>query len=184
MTADDRGPGSERRGVGTILAVSVLVATFGFWVWAFSPWAPRENPDRLEDREFAESAEQRCSLTLVRIAEIPSARAAETPAERADQVELATLEVEAMVTDLRGLAEGVVDQTEQDILAQWFADWDQYVADRWAHVERLRSASGDTPGRDLAFVVSAVVGTGIYTERLDGFARVNDMDSCLVPGDV
>lgn len=170
--------------VGRVAAITILVATFGFWVWAFSPWAPDDNPDRLEDRGFAEAAETRCRAALDEIDGIPSARAAETTQDRADQVEAGTRVIEVMLADLEELASGVGSAEESEILADWFEDWHQYVVDRWAHVDRLRSATDETSDRDLAFRVSATEGGGIYTERLDGFARVNDMDSCLVPGDV
>ena len=176
--------------VGKVAAVSVVLLFCGAWIWLISaqaglpvPWAPGDNPDRLHDRVFAEAAEARCATALAAIASIPTAREAATPQDRADQVESGTLDVEAMVADLRGLASKVESVAEREILFKWFADWDQYIDDRWAHVTRLRTADEETSDRELAFVVSAVVGGGIYTERLDGFARVNDMDSCLVPGD-
>lgn len=177
-TADRRWP------IGRIAATSMLVLFCGFWIWAFSPWAPHDNPDRLEDRDFAEAAEARCAAALDRIDAIPSAREADTPEERSDQVETGTIEVEAMVADLRELTAQVETPAEREVLADWFVDWDQYIVDRWTHVERLRSADETESDRDLAFVLSAVIGGGVYTERLDGFARVNDMDSCVIPGDV
>ena len=79
--------GRRRWSFGTVIATTVLVATFGFWVWAFSPWAPRDNPDRLEHRAFAESAESRCAAALDDIATIPTAREAETRVDRSDQIE-------------------------------------------------------------------------------------------------
>ena len=148
------------------------------------PFAPGDNPDRLEDRDFAEQADARCAAAVEFIDTIPSARQAESRDERADQVETGTVEVEAMVVDLRSLAGDVESPDERAILTKWFADWDQYVVDRWAHVEKLRTADEDASDRELAFVVSAIIGSGIYTERLDGFARVNDMDNCLIPGDL
>jgi hypothetical protein len=186
-TADER-----RWTVGRVAAVSVVVLFLAGWVWLISaqaglpvPWAPGDNPDRLQDRKFAEAAEARCAIALVRIATIPTAREAETPQDRAGQVASGTVEFEAMVIDLRALALEIDLETERDILAKWFADWDRYIDDRWSHVDRLEAADAETSGRDLAFVLSSdVVGSGIYTERLDGFARVNDMDSCVVPGDV
>lgn len=181
-----RGDSAESRTwtLGRLLGFAIVVASFAFWIWAFSPWAPRTNPDRLEDRAFTEAAESRCAAALERIAVIPSARTAESPQDRAGQVADGTDEVESMVADLRSLAADVRFDTERDILDKWFSDWDQYVADRWDHVARLTAADEDATGRELAFVLSNTVGGGIYTERLDGFARVNDMDSCLIPGDV
>ena len=182
--SDEETPDRRRWTVGRMAATLVLVSSFGFWIWAFSPWAPRDNPDRLDDRAFVDAAEQRCVAADDLIAAMPSAREAESAIDRADQVEAGTRHVEAMVADLRDLASMVDSVAERDILFKWFIDWDQYIDDRWAHVERLRTADENTSDRDLAFVLSAVVGGGIYTQRLDGFARVNDMDACLIPGDV
>jgi hypothetical protein len=164
--------------------MSMVVLLGGFWIWAFSPWAPDDNPDRLADREFAQSAEARCAATLDRIDAIPSAREADTPADRADQVEAGTLEVEALVADLGELATQVENPAERELIADWLVDWDHYIADRWNHVDTLRDADATTPDRDLAFVLNPGPDGAVYTERLDGFARVNTMDSCVIPGDV
>ena len=189
--ADDATEDRRRWTPQRVAAASVIAVFLVGWVWLMSaqlglpvPFAPGDNPDRLEDRRFAQAADDRCAAALEVIDAIPSAREAGSNDERADQVETGTVEIETMVTDLRSLAGEVETTGERQILVKWFADWDQYVADRWAHVEKLRTADADASGRDLAFVVSAIVGTGIYTERLDGFARVNDMDNCLIPGDV
>jgi hypothetical protein len=170
--------------IGRVVATATVVFLCGFWVWAFSPWAPDDNPDRLEDRAFAEAAEARCAATLDRIDAIPSAREADTPAERADQVEAGTLEVETLVADLGELATQVEIPAERELIADWFVDWDHYIADRWSHVETLRDADSATSDRDLAFVLNPSPDGDVYTERLDGFARVNGMDSCVIPGDV
>ena len=188
LSADQR----RRWSLGRLTAVSLVTVFCGAWIWVLSaqaglpvPWAPGDNPDRLHDRLFTEGAEARCAATLVRIASIPNAREAETPQDRAEQVESGTLEVEALVTDLQNMALGIELQTDRHVLERWFADWDQYVDDRWAYVERLEASDNETSGRDLAFTLTSDdFGSGIYTRRLDGFARVNDMDSCAVPGDV
>ena len=49
---------------------------------------------------------------------------------------------------------------------------------------RLRDADASTPRRELWFLMSDAMAGGVYTERLDGFARLNDMESCQIPGDV
>ncbi|MEL0139306.1 MAG: hypothetical protein VW800_02950, partial [Acidimicrobiaceae bacterium] len=59
-----------------------------------------------------------------------------------------------------------------------------YLVDRWAHVERLERATLDTDDRDLAFIIQERIEGGFYTRRIDGLANVNDMPSCVVPGDI
>lgn len=184
MTRPEDDTADRHWTVRRVAATSIVVFLCGFWVWAFSPWAPDDNPDRLEDRAFAQAAEARCAAAVDRIDSLPSAREANTPAERADQVEAGTLEVEAMVADLGELATHVEIPAERELIADWFVDWDHYVADRWIHVEHLRNANETTPDRDLAFVLHPSADGDLYTERLDGFARVNDMDSCVIPGDI
>ena len=178
------------RRLGRWLGVAFVVASFGFWVWAFSPWARSENPARLDDRAFVGWSERRCSETQSAIGALPSPRQADTLAQRADQVDAGTQHVARLVADLRSAAEALPLTTpgdgppDSELVAKWFADWDLYVSDRRAHAAKLRSADEHTPDRDLRFLLSDVVGGGIYTERMDGFARLNNMDACGVPGDV
>ena len=100
MTRSDEETSDRPWTVARMAATLVLVSSFGFWIWAFSPWAPRDNPDRLDDRGFVEAAEQRCAAAGELLAVIPSAREAESAIDRADQVEAGTNHVAAMVTDL------------------------------------------------------------------------------------
>ena len=135
-------------------------------------------------------ADARCADTRAEIDALPSARAAASPQERAEQVAAGTDAVEIMVLDLRRSAESLSSTTDgpgasdAELVRSWFEDWNTYIADRWAHVERLRAATSQTLDRDLRFLMSDIVQGGVYTERMDGFARANDMDRCQIPGDV
>ena len=51
------------------------------------------------------------------------------------------------------------------------------MEDRVTHAERLRQ------GEDARFLNTEADGIFI-AERMNGFARVNNMDSCQVPGDL
>ena len=190
-------PGTEEsprrwwRLVGRWLAGLFVVGSFVFWAWAFSPWARTENPARLDDRDFAQWADQRCAQAQTAIAALPTARQAASRAERADQVDQATDEVESLVDDLRLRAEAsLAESTEGDgppdaaLVRDWLADWDVYVSDRRNHSDRLRTADEDTPDRELRFLLVDMTEGSTYTERMDGFSRLNDMDNCQVPGDV
>ena len=83
----------------------------------------------------------------------------------------------AMVTDLRLIKPGSHDDAL--LTGAWLGDWDTYLADRRTHAERLRTEG------DVRPLMSALPsGTGSVQERMNGFARVNDMESCLDPGDL
>lgn len=174
----------RRRTIGRLLSYGIVISLFAFWIWAFSPWAPRTNPERLDDRAWVARAEARCVDALAEIDLLPSGLEADTTEERADQVQAATHLVEQLVADLRASVAPDASPADLERIGAWLEDWDQYVSDRYAHVDRLRAADADTAGRDLAFVVSDLGTGGIYTRRMDGFARANSMDSCTVPGDV
>lgn len=185
-------PGPRRwRLAGRWLAGLFIAGSFVFWAWAFSPWARTENPARLDDRGFAQWADRRCAQAQTAIAALPTARQAASRAERADQVDRATDTVESLVTDLRLRAEASLSEsTEADgppdasLVRGWLTDWDVYVTDRRNHSAKLRTAGDDTPDRELRFLLVDMTEGSTYTERMDGFARLNDMDSCQVPGDV
>ena len=179
------------RRLGRWLGGLFVVGSFVFWAWAFSPWARTENPARLDNREFAQWADQRCDQAQAAIAALPTARQAASREERADQVDRGTDAVEALVADLRLRAEAsLAESTEGDgpadvsLVRDWLADWDVYVADRRGHSDRLRTADDDTPDRELRFLLVDMIEGSTYTERMDGFSRLNNMDACQVPGDV
>ena len=89
--------------------------------------------------------------------------------------------VERMVAELEALAPLVADPDDRATLEAWFDDWHElYLADRWDHVERLESAGPDTPDESLAFLVQDLR----YGRRIDGLANVNEMESCVLPGDI
>ena len=177
--------------VGRWLAGLFVAGSFVFWAWAFSPWARTENPARLDDRDFVQWADQRCARAQTVIAALPTARQAASRAERADQVDQGTDQVEMLVADLRRRAEtSLAASTSGDgppdaaLVRDWLADWDVYVTDRRGHSAKLRTADDDTPDRELRFLLLDMTEGSTYTERMDGFARLNNMDNCQVPGDV
>ena len=179
------------RRAGKWLGGLFVVGSFVFWGWAFSPWARSENPGRLDDRDFVQWADDRCAEAHAAIAAVPTARQAASRDDRADQVDRGTDEVEALVDELRQRADAslaaVTDGNgppDAALVDEWLADWDVYVADRRGHSTRLRTADNDTPDRELRFLLLDMTEGSTYTERMDGFARLNNMDNCQIPGDV
>ncbi len=192
--AEDAGATPVRRRlrlVGRWLAGLFVVGSFVFWAWAFSPWARTENPARLDDRQFAQWADQRCAQAQAAISALPTARQAGSREERAEQVDRGTDEVESLVDDLRTRAQASLSVStdgegppDAALVGDWLADWDVYVSDRRSHSDRLRTADEDTPDRELRFLLVDMTEGSTYTERMDGFSRLNNMDNCQVPGDV
>ena len=177
--------------LGKWLGGLFVAGSFVFWAWAFSPWARTENPGRLDDREFVRWADQRCAEAQAAIDALPTARQAASRQERADQVDRGTDEVEGLVADIRRRAEASLPVSTEgngppdaELVDAWLEDWDVYIADRRSHSTRLRTAGEDTPDRELRFLLVDLTEGSTYTERMDGFARLNNMDNCQVPGDV
>jgi len=156
----------------TVLVVAMVV----LWVYAFF-LAPSGNPDRLEDRSWPTAAEARCLTAREAIAKLTPAARATDVMTRADDIDLATDVVVNLVADLGQLSGGTAD--DHVMIEKWLADWDVYIGDRRHHAVRLR-LEGDV--RPLLTALPS--GSGSFVKRMNGFARVNDMEACLDPGDM
>jgi len=174
-TPDPLRPGLHTVVVRTLLGL-LGVAMVVLWVYAFFI-APSGNPDRLQDRSWPEMAQQRCLEARAVIDTLPRAAAATSPADRADDLDLATDVLADMVADLALLPGGIDDDAR--LIGMWLEDWAIYASDRRTHADRLR-LEGDV--RPLLTALPS--GTGSVMKRMNGFARVNDMEACLDPGDV
>ncbi len=166
----------------TVGAIVLGLAAMWIYIWVF---VPRDNPDRFTSQAFPEAAEPICAAAHEAINALPSGVNASSPQERAVAVREGTEITEQMIADLRDLLPLVGDPDDLATLELWFEDWeDGYLVDRWAHVERLENATPDTDDRDLAFLIQDRAEGGFYTRRIDGLANVNEMNSCVVPGDI
>jgi hypothetical protein len=159
-------------GVALVLAIVAIAA---MWVYILGPWRSREVPTTLEDRTYAERAEPLCVAAQARIAALPPAASATTPEERADVLDAANDIVAGLVAELHRIEPSV--DADRQYVDQWMADWDSYLESRRRYANVLAS------GRDDRFAVQAEGGHPI-TERMDGFADLNQMSSCRVPLDV
>ncbi len=158
-------------------ATVFVIGCVAFWIFAFSPLARNlfQAPDGLQDDIYAERIERRCATARAALDDLPSVRSATSPEDRAVNLIDANTVLDEMVTEI-----AVFDSTvaaDQDLIRKWLADWQVYLDDRTAHVERL--ANGD----DERFLNSESDGVFI-AERMNGFARRNDLDSCETPGDL
>jgi hypothetical protein len=159
-------------------AILVLVlALLAFWAWAFVIYEPPGNPDRLEDRAWPAAAEQRCARAVAAIGDLPAASQSPSPGHRADVIDEATGILDQLADDLAVLPGGTDD--DRVLVGKWLDDWAVYLGDRATHAQRLR-----TEGDVRPYLTALPSGAGSHVERMNGFARVNDMESCLDPGDL
>ena len=160
-----------------IAAIAFAVFAVGFWIFAFSPIARGlfQAVDQLEDEGLVLQIEARCVSALEDLDALPSIRSAETPQERAGNVLLANAALFEMTDDIAAL--GTAFEDDGRLIGLWLSDWDIYMEDRVTHAERLGQ------GEDVRFLNTEADGVFI-AERMNGFARVNNMDSCQVPGDL
>jgi hypothetical protein len=159
-------------GIALIVAVIAIIA---MWAYILGRWRNREGPTTLVDLTYSERAERLRAAARARIDELPPAATASTPQERAEVLNDANEIVAGLVADLHEVEPLVA--ADQQYVDQWMADWDSYLASRRAYASILAS------GRDDRFTVEAENGHPI-TQRMDGFADLNDMPSCFVPLDV
>ena len=166
-----------RATVALRIFLTLLVVAMGvLWYYAFF-LAPSGNPDRMEDRSWPETAQALCLEARAELERLPTARQADTPSERAGDLDEATVIVRQLVDDMGRIPGGTVH--DRSLVTLWLADWEVYVADRLNHAERLRSEGDVKP-----LLTALPSGAGSVLERMNGFARVNDFEACLDPGDM
>ncbi len=180
---EDHGGGRRPWSAARIGLTLLVVGLVGFWVWVFL-FAPRGNPARLEAEAFTERAEELCSATHVAVDALPSPRETPLPADRAVQVAVATDLTATMISELQAATSLIPDPEELEVVERWLDDWDTYLGDRERHYEKLQTADENTSGHDLRFTISETASGGAYTTRIAGFANVNHMASCRIPGDI
>lgn len=176
------GPYWSPTRIALLLVVVLMVVMWG-WIFLF---ASRDNPDRLANRDFPAAAEPICAAFQEEINELPLFNTQTTVAEKAAQVDVGTGMTIALVDSLEREIDTRTFDDENDValLALWIDDWRAYIADREAYVTKLEAAIGESPSSDLAFTLTERTEGGFYTRTIEGFANVNDMASCHVPGDV
>ena len=168
------------RSAGTLLfrllAGTIVVASFGVWVYIYSGQADRPPPDLFVDTELADQAEAICAAAVDDVDAMPSASQAADAADRADQVRRSTARFEAMVTDLEALP--VDEPDDRVIMSGWLADWRTLLDDR------LRYADAVVEDPDALFTLTNVAAGERLDRRLTRVANTNLMTSCAAPTDV
>ena len=186
-----------------VVGVFSTLALFGFLIVFAIVGGETRNPDEIDQIGFTDRAEAICVEHQQLILALPPASQIETPTQRADVLDDANVVLADMVAALRVEVDGrdVVDDLpdarsdslspadqaivdagtlsakDADNIDRWLTDYEVYVADREAHSERLRTEG------DVRILISGKDSAPI-TEFIDGYARVNDMESCTVPQDV
>ena len=177
----EAGPGGQSRWLprsraGAVAAILALIVMVGFWIWAFSPLAPRGHPDTLENRTWALDAGATCTRAVEALYALPGAAQAADPADRGRQIAEATDLLEGMVTELRSSG-GELIGSDAVLLDAWLTDWETYLEDRRSYAETLRR------GSDPPFTLTARDGQAV-TEYMNAFATANDIPDCATPDDV
>lgn len=170
---------TRSRGIRAGLTVLVLVFV-AFWTWALF-FASKEAVNRIDDRAWAERAEQICLQANVERLELADFRpiregGAELILQRADIVDESTDIISDMIDDV--VAATPADQKGRAIVPLWEADYRIYLQDRHTFADQLRAS-----GENLAFYESADSGIPI-SERIETFAGDNDMPACAPPRDL
>ena len=172
---DEQGERPSRllRGLGVLVALLMVL----FWIWILAGGPKKANPDRLEDRAYAERTERRCGQLLTDLKALPPAETAADATDRAAVLDQATTMVQRMVDDIS--ADAPTTGKDAVPLRGWFRDWRTYLSDREAYAERLRS----DPDAQFRVTENTELRDGV-DKTIEIFADVNDMPSCATPGDV
>ena len=170
----------SRWGVRAVL-LAIVAALVAMWIYVLFI-GKEQSPNRFADQEWAKRAEPVCAATTQRLAALPAAATFEEvrPLEealrrRADVVEQATALLAGQLAQLR--AQPAPTGPHDGVLLQaWFADWDRYLADRRDHIAELA-------GRPRRALRRERGNGGPISDRMDSFATLNGMPSCVVPAD-
>lgn len=156
-------------GVATVLAVAVM------WIWIFSGGPKKVNPDRLDDRAWAERAEDTCAATMERIDERAAPAGTQATEDRAAAIDASSDDLDAMIAEL---ADPLPDSaSDREVVEPWLADWASLVEDRRDYTAAVR----EDP--DARFYTEEKFRDGL-DDVIETFADVNDMPSCGPAGDV
>lgn len=172
---------SRARSVGLRVGLGAIVLLFAvFWTWALF-FASKEAVNKIDDRAWAERAEQICAAATEERLELADFRLivdgdADLIRERADIVEQSTDILSSMLDDV--VAVPPSDDKGRAIVPLWEADYRVYLADRYRYAEELRASGENSP-----FYESGSSGIPI-SERIETFAGDNEMPACAPPRDL
>lgn len=162
---------------GLLIVVCALLAAM--WVYAFG-FAPRESINRVGDRQWSERSESICREAAIERTGLTDLTKLdvddpEALARRAELIDRATDTLEQALDRIE--ASPPADDKGRSIVPLWIADYRQYLGDRRDYADRIRS------GTVSSFTESQVDGLPI-SEKIETFARANEMTSCIPPYDL
>jgi hypothetical protein len=174
---DDAEPMSFGRRSGRFLALGVAVAIAALWAYAL--WGPTEKnpPGLLADTTVATQFESICTDAAGQIGALPPAFATRDAGARAEVVAEANGYLDTMLLRLRQAAPSADSGNDGRMIQEWLGDWQTYLGNRQDYVTALK----DDPKARL--LVSEKDKQQI-TEPIDFFAKYNDMENCMTPGDL
>ena len=161
-----------------LTCICLLIA--GMWVYAFG-FAPRESFNKIYDTSWQARSQARCKaaenirfsfedLTPMRPDDPLALKAKATVVDAAtDALEDA---IDLIAADKPSDAKG------QELVPAWIADYRIYISDRRAFAVALRTATTRP-----YFAESDIEGVPV-SERINKFARENDMKTCQAPYDL
>ena len=168
----------KRRRFTYFITLFAILALMGGWVYLIFFYDPGLMIDELADPTFPTQAEKICAASVAEIEKLPLANLASTPAERAGNVEISNTILRQMIQDLRPIAPSEPSEVAKGV-TEWLNDWDTYIGNREDYAENLRK---DPEARFLESTKGS--STKGITRAINGFARVNRMESCTTPADL
>jgi hypothetical protein len=160
---------------GRLFVALVVLALGAMWVYVLLPSSRRDPPNRLDDPQYGQAAEQICQVTRDVIDTLPRADVAQVPADRGEVVSRANDLLDVMLQKLSEVPP--ITSDDGVAISRWLDDWRIYLADREAWAVDLLA------GKDEQFFETAADG-GPISDSLRDFADVNGMPSCAPPPDV
>lgn len=157
-----------------ILAVIGVLSVF-VWIGAILIGPSVVPPGQLEDTAFPEAAEPICAEAKARADELPTARDAGTPTERAETIR-ASADIYSQMTG--SLSDEVPETDDARFIGEWIDDWNVHIADRLDYADRL-----DDKGPAEVFLESTKVERQV-SRSVNRYAEINRMPSCEIPGDL
>lgn len=175
--ADDAEPMSMGRRAGRFLAIVVAVSIAA--LWAYTLWGPtkKDPPGLLADKTYATQFQSICTDAAGQIGALPPAYATREAGARAEVVAEANGYLDTMLVRLRQIAPAADSGNDGRMIQEWLGDWETYLGDRQKYVVALE----DDPKARL--LVSEKDKRQI-TEPIDFFAKYNEMENCMTPGDL
>jgi hypothetical protein len=167
-----------RRGLRLFLTV-VSVSIAALWVYTLF-FASKQAVGRLDDRAWAERAEEICTVANVRRGELVDTRriadaGPDALTERAAIIDRATDIVEKMLDDVVAVTPTGPDDAA--LLARWEAFYRDLIDYRRVYTDVLRTGSNEQ-------FREAAEGGAPISEWINDFAVINEITACAAPLDL